>query len=535
MFTLLLSVCLLFTAQNTSSLQGVVLRAGTSEPVANVEISLFTGGLGAGAKMRSVSDSQGAFTFDNVPAGKYAVQARNDGYFTYPQGNPLPSTVENVTIEPARSHRIVVTLLAGAAVSGRITDSEGQPLAGVEVSATKLQYNDGRPVFSVGTVPVKTDDRGEYRIFPLPPGEYYVRAEFRNPPQQFARRVYYPGTTDSLAAVSLMIRGGESIEGTNFAIPRVRALRLSGQVVTEGPAPASGAVSTFYLMPDDGRPQERFPFELTNQIRLPRGEDTSSFLLETRGIPAGTYELAPFFLGPKAEYYTGRTRIEIREQDVENISAMISLNVEVTGKINVAGGLASPNPALQLQLRARDPTPPLMSRSQTATIANDGSFVIRDVPAGRYYLYVGAASGVNTSSWYVSGLRQGSMDIRNDGIVEVRGVTLPLEVTLSPGVGSVRGVVEAPGGVAPRRADVVLVPQFSRRENPLFYDRTGIDSDGSFTFQGIAPGEYKVFAFEQLPLTAEQNAAFIARYETLGQSVTVNSGSTTEVRARLLR
>ena len=127
------------------------------------------------------------------------------------------------------------------------------------------------------------------------------------------------------------------------------------------------------------------------------------------------------------------------------------------------------------------------------------------------------------------------MDIRNDGIVEVRGVTLPLEITLSPGAGSVRGVVEAPGGDAPSRADVVLVPQFSRRENPLFYDRTGINIDGTFTFQGIAPGEYKVFAFEQLPLTAEQNAAFIARYETLGQSVTVNSGLATEVRARLLR
>jgi hypothetical protein len=69
----------------------------------------------------------------------------------------------------------------------------------------------------------------------------------------------------------------------------------------------------------------------------------------------------------------------------------------------------------------------------------------------------------------------------------------------------------------------------------MFYDRTVIDDKGRFKFQGIAPGEYKVFAFEQLLDTAEQNPAFIARYETLGQTITVSSNSATEVRVRLLR
>ena len=69
----------------------------------------------------------------------------------------------------------------------------------------------------------------------------------------------------------------------------------------------------------------------------------------------------------------------------------------------------------------------------------------------------------------------------------------------------------------------------------MFYDRTVIDDKGRFKFQGIAPGEYKVFAFEQLADTAEQNPAFLARYETLGHAVTVNSKSSTEIRVRLLR
>ena len=535
MLPLLLSAWLSLVAQNTSILQGTVITAGTSEPVSGVEISLFTTS-DTRTRIRTTSDTQGIFVFENLSAGKYVVQANREGFFNSPQGNPLPSPVANVTIDSATSHRILITLIAGTVISGTITDVESRPIAGVQMSAMKLRYEDGRPVFAAGTPAVATNSRGEYRIPWLPPGEYYLRAEYSDPQQQFARRTYYPGTTDSLTAVPLMIRGGESWMGTNFTIPRVRTIQLSGQVGTEGALPASGTVRTFYLMPQDGRPQEAYPFELTNLLRSPPGEGTSNFILEARGVPPGSYELAPFFIDPKATYHTGRTRVEISEGDVENIAAIINPNVDVTGKILFEGPWPAGNlPGIQLQLRARDATIPLMSRSNTAAIAADKSFVIHGVPAGRYFVHLARSSRANTASWYVSGLRQGTVDIRNDGIVDIRAATLPLEITISAGAGTVRGVVDAPGGVVPPRADVVLVPHFSLRANPLFYDRTGIDDMGHFTFEGIAPGEYKVFAFEQLQDSAEQNALFIARYETLGQSVTVRSGSTTETRARLLR
>ena len=532
MLTLLLSVWLAFAPQNTSTLRGTVIGAGTSVPVPDVELSLFTAGA-PGTRIRTTTDAQGTFIFENLAAGKYTLQANREGFFTSPNGSPLPSIVATVPVDASRSHQVFITLIAGALVRGRITDAQGLPLAGVQMSAMKLQYEDGRPVFAVGTPPVATNDRGEYRIAWLPPGEYYLRAEYSNSEQSFARRTYFPGTIGWLSAVPLMIRGGEKLEGTDLAIPRVRTVQLSGRVTTEGALPAIGTVRTFYLMPLDGRPQEAYPFELKNMTSTALGEETSSFLLETRGIPPGSYELAPFFMDPKTRYHTGRTRIEIGEEHVENIVAVISPNIDVTGKIVVDGGLT--RPGVSLQLRARDATVPLMSRSSNAVIAGDGSFVIPGLTSGRYYVYLGGMSRATASSFYVSGMRQGTVDIRNDGTVDVRAVTLPLEITLSSGPGTIRGVLDVAGGIVPARADVVLVPQFSRRENPLFYDRTGIDDTGHFTFEGIAPGEYKVFAFEQLQSTAEQNASFIARYETLGQPVTVSSGSTTEVRVRLLR
>src|SRR5262245_58815441 len=249
MFAILLLVWLSVAPQNTSVLRGTVIAAGTSEPVGGVEISLLPAG--NSRRLRTTTDSQGSFIFENLAAGKYTVQANRQGFFNSPQGNPLPSPVASVTVDAAASHRLLVTLIAGAVISGTITDVESRPIAGVQMSAMKLKYEDGRPVFAAGTPPVATNDRGEYRIPWLPPGEYYLRAEYSDSQQQFARRTYYPGTTDSLTAVPLMIRGGESLAGTNFTIPRVRTIRLSGKVETGGPLPASGTIRTFYLMPED--------------------------------------------------------------------------------------------------------------------------------------------------------------------------------------------------------------------------------------------------------------------------------------------
>jgi hypothetical protein len=189
---------------------------------------------------------------------------------------------------------------------------------------------------------------------------------------------------------------------------------------------------------------------------------------------------------------------------------------------------------LHLQLRAKDVAAPLTKRSNTATIAPDGMFTIRGVIEGLYQVHMTASAGSIPSDLYISGMRQGALDIGNEGTIDVRESMLPLEIRISSGAGSIRGVVEEPGGSVPPNAEVVLVPQFPRRQNVLFYDRTRIDDKGQFHFQGIAPGEYKVFAFEQLPDTAERNPAFIARYETLGQVVNVSSSATTEIRIRIL-
>jgi hypothetical protein len=523
-----------FGPQNTSVLQGTVKRGDTSQPIAGVEISLVLPG--TQTLLRTTSDDQGRFIFDNLPLGKYTVRAAREGYFTYPQASALPTSVALTNINSTQTHQMVIDLTPGAVIAGRITDPQGRPVSGVQISAMKLQYEEGRPAFSLGTLPKTTDDRGEYRVFWLSPGDYYIRAEYPARQDNLARRSYYPGTLDSGMAAPLTVRGGELLEGMNFSLPTTTSIRISGQVAFDSAGPASGSIRTFYLLPRDGRPTERIPAELVNAISpQDTREKSPNFVLNVRGLAPGSYDLAPFYIEGSNVYRTGRTRIEIADHDIENLTAVLSPNIDVPGRFVAGDSSVQSWNGLQLQLRAKDVAIPLMSRSNIATIAADGTFQIRAVPEGSYYVYLGAAARSTPPDLYISGMRQGVLDIRNEGIIDVRASMLPLEITLSSGGGIVRGSVETATGGIPSHADVVLVPQVSRRSNVMFYDRTIVDEKGQFTFQGIPPGDYKVFAFEQLPETAERNPGFIARYETLGHAVTVNSRSATEIRTRLLR
>lgn len=534
MVKILLAVWLAFTAQNTTVVQGTVQRTGTSEPIAGIEISLDASFIPRTARPHVTTDASGRFTFENVPFGKYVIYASGEGYFTYPGRQALPFAAATFTVDSQRTQQVVVELTPGGRISGRINDPQGNPLPNVSVSATQMDYQDGRKAFAPGTIPIKTNDRGEYRVFWLHPGEYYIRAE-QTGAGNLAGRSYYPGTLDSNVATPITIRGGESVEGMDFRLPTTNSIRISGTVISvNGAMPNATLVRTFYLLPRDGRPSEFKPFEFTNTIRPQFGITTMDFSLDVRGLAPGTYDLAPYFLDGGTGY-TGRTMLQIGNQDIDNVSALIKPNVSVTGRVTSQDTPYERWRGISMELRSRDVPVPLMGRSGIASLQPDGTFSIGKVVEGRYQLYIGAAAGTIPPDVYISAVRQAGLDLQDEGTVEVREGMPPLEITLSKGAGIIEGTVENNLGGVPERADVVLVPQLSRRNNVMYYDRVNIDPKGHFTFTGIAPGDYKVFAFERLADSAERNPEFLARYETLGASVTINSAGTKQVRVRILR
>ena len=131
---------------------------------------------------------------------------------------------------------------------------------------------------------------------------------------------------------------------------------------------------------------------------------------------------------------------------------------------------------------------------------------------------------VTTPGVYISDIRQGARSVYDQGVITVsKDVAEPVEVVLSADGGRIDGTVEG-ADKSSSTARVSLIPEGSRRDNLLLYRRASL-VQGRFVLTDIPPGNYKLFAWEDLPVGADENSEFMSAYETRGRAVTVRAGA----------
>jgi hypothetical protein len=132
-----------------------------------------------------------------------------------------------------------------------------------------------------------------------------------------------------------------------------------------------------------------------------------------------------------------------------------------------------------------------------------------------------------TARDYVSDMRLGQRSIFGDGFIDLaQGTAEPLEFIVSSGAGTIQGRIDTPVlNKLPSGIKVTLLPDPPRRQNLMLYRNEEIvpGKNGTFSFTGIAPGTYKIFAWESLPSGAEQNEEFMSPFEIRGTRVTITS------------
>ena len=85
--------------------------------------------------------------------------------------------------------------------------------------------------------------------------------------------------------------------------------------------------------------------------------------------------------------------------------------------------------------------------------------------------------------------------------------------------GRVIGTVADASGKPFAGAQVVLAPKGDRRNRPDQYRVSSSDEDGAFDLRGIPPGDYQLFAFEDIEDRAWLNSEFIGA--NVGTDVTI--------------
>jgi hypothetical protein len=109
----------------------------------------------------------------------------------------------------------------------------------------------------------------------------------------------------------------------------------------------------------------------------------------------------------------------------------------------------------------------------------------------------------------------------------------PIEILIGTNGGTIDGTVVSTDS-KPSVAALLLVPADPRRRNFSLYRTASAGMGGEFVINGVAPGQYKLFAWPTLPV-AYQNPDFIRQHESGSVSVTVSSSSRTTQRVTILK
>ena len=541
----------------TTTVRGSVIRSDTRQPVAGAHVSINMTGASP-----VTTDAQGRFRIEKVRPGRYNVFASSENYL--PAGGTGYLAI--VTVAARRAPDAVELVLTPyASISGTVRDPEGRPLPAAMIELTTLTTVNGRRVMSPTGTRRQADDRGQFRLHGLYPGEYFVRAdpsytvEGRAPKAAAWVRTYSPAATNAADAEPITAAAGADIAGRDITIQAVRSYSVSGTIDKQLTAEQreflaartlSGPVSSFWVMRVDADVTDgpvmyenaRARSSLAGRAPEPGGGEA----FELHGVAPGIYELFPIasVMLPQDNEFAlrfppGRARVTVVDRDITGVNVIIRRGQDVPVREvsrvrtlemqSVAAGTGR-FPDEQLRLAPRDPVPLLSGRDHTFGVSAgaNGLFVVPNVPPGVYDVEFNLYYRWPTGE-YLADVRQNGMSVVDSGITIDRQPPGQIELVFEPAA-TVHGTVRSRRGGTPVDQRVVLLSRQSGRLRTLSSRGAIVGADGAFTIPNAAPGEYLVFA------TTDRARNFVTEDETVitelsrrAQRITLAPGTTTKL------
>ncbi|HET9218289.1 MAG TPA: M56 family metallopeptidase [Terriglobia bacterium] len=565
------------------SIEGTVVKSGTTEQIPGATVSLQRiPGPGAAVTPPTLiqSGTDGKFAFSNLAPGSYRLVAlRADGFVVAEhgqqtfngRGRPVP------LLDGQRLTNVSLAMMPTGSIFGRVFDRDGDPLGRAQVQALQATYREGRRILKI-IQSVQTNDVGEYRLFWLPPGPYYITARPEDPrrrnvplyvaypgtggvfeqaaPPVLTHRVlengtvseesfvlvYYPGTTEFPSAAPIDLRPGDSLGGINFSVGagQVQTRHVRGRAIDANGQPLTGNVLAVSRTPHPN-------------ATIPSATLGGDGRFDIGGVVPGSYYIL-------AGNPPAIVPIEVGGLDLENVAVVSRPGVELNGRIVIEGKPAIDTDPDVARLQANCPgaatvrclpirlnlvaEPALLGFPQevpagmpgmaqpgggipNGVVLADGMFTFRNLSVREHRL---AFTGL-PPDWYVRSARLGSLDVISSLVSFPAATTDRLEVVIGTSGGRIEGRVVNATGQPVASATAVLVPEAPNRSRRDFYRSAVTDDAGVFRFQGIAPGDYKVFAWEEIEVSSWLDPAIVRPHESRGKAVRIQAGTRENVEA----
>lgn len=506
------------------SVSGVVVKMQGSVPLPSSTVRLQSAD-DRTPTYSAVTDLGGHFEIKGIDPGRYRLHVIRNGYVTQEYGQRTPNDPGSIlALGPGQELKdLVFRLLPSAVIAGRIQNENGDPLPWVRVSALRATYQRGkRTLWS--QVTVVTNDLGEYRVFGLLPGRYFLSATYKpgqhlepneenddaEDPGKFGYvPTYYPGTPDPARATALTVKTGDEIASMDISLEPATVYNIRGRVNYT----ASRRNAANIILALESRSTGLGWSVPPRQSIVDKPDGT----FEIAGVLPGSYTLSALVF-EDGRRYQARQSIDITNIDAEGIQLTPLSGMDVRGQVIWDAKPSVDQNGLRVFARSADTSFPYVAQNR---IASNGAFLLHELPEGLYRITTTGQS----PDCYLKSIRYAGMEVSDDEFKVIRGTQATLELTISSRGAHVQGTVKDVSGLPAAGVWVVLVPDEAHRNEFHLFKLTTTDPYGRYDLRGIAPGDYKLFSWEPMDeLYGWEDPDFLKPFESKGQSILLQEG-----------
>lgn len=517
--------------RGTSMLRGQVIAADNGAPIRRAQVRISAPDAREGRV--ATTDAQGRFEIKELPAGRYTMTVSKGGFVSlqYGQRRPTESGTPIDLGDGQTVDKITIALPRGSVLSGRITDEFGEPVANAVVNAFRYAYVAGTRRMQPGGPNARdtTDDQGHYRLFGLPPGDYYVSAMLRSggpeatdPSGEVSgyASTYFPGTTNVAEASRVTLAVAQENVSISFGLIATKLVRISGQMVSSDGAPAANGVVMLTPLGTGGRPAPGLG--LGNASRV---DQTGQFRMTN--VAPGRYQIVGRTGG--REFELARMDLTVGNDDVEGLTLITAAAASVSGMVVSDTGEPIDFRASQLQVAARAASPDAGSIGPGAPpgrVGEDWTFSLRNI-SDPVLLRVAAPQG-----WTLKSVIANGQDVTDTPMEIAAGQSVAgVQLVLTKKISSLSGLVTDAKGSPVLDATVVAFPADDKlwTYQSRFIKAARPDQDGRYQFTGLPPQSYLVVALQGLEDGQAGDPEFLAAIKALASKVDLGDGETKAV------
>jgi hypothetical protein len=530
--SLLLAVILAARAQTPppqkkpGSVAGVVVNSVTGAFVKNCSVVLMN--MRRSVRYIAVTDDGGSFYYPQVESDERYLLLPECFGFTMPgEFGTGPRPPAQVAVgEDQHVENLSLKLIPMGVIAGSVADTDGDPIQGVTLQAILYRYApEGRRAQVVTST--ESDVRGQFRLFGLAPGRYYVHAFRRaNPPINAApERVhccamedgfvpaYFPNAPAMPQARAIEVQAGTEVAGIDFRLGHTPVFHIRG---------------TFNGVRAAARPLAVVPcatptVDVTAGFSVPIAQNGT---FDIAGVPPGQYCIVK--PGGTARNTSADAVIVVSDRDIGGLQLREDSPQDLSGTIQMEGDPSFDFSSVRTSLVDTVITS-LVEKS--VSVAARGSFTMLTVAAGAYGFQL---SGLPQQTVYIKKLHVGEREYAPSRI-EIPPGAGSIAVILASDAGRISGTVVDADARPAGHALVAIVPRGEHASRRDWIRTLTAKDDGTFEAAGVAPAEYAVLAWESADRNEVTSPDYLKLFEAKAALVTLSSKGASALQVTLIR